>query len=129
MVESSWEQWDALHQAAADGSVEELQRILKETIDIDINTLDDNDRTALMLAVIRDDAEGEKKAIALLERGRRRRPNCRRANDRRCPSRTPTDPLPPGLRARCVSLCPLSSRLYTTSSPRVSPGGRKMSKC
>lgn len=42
---------------------------------------------------------------------RRRRPNCRRPNDRRCPSRTPTDPLPPGLRARCVSLCPLSSRL------------------
>jgi hypothetical protein len=50
---------------------------------------------------------------------RRRRPNCRRANDRRCPSRTPTDPLPPGLRARCVSLCPLSSRLHATSSLRA----------
>ena len=85
-VGASMENWDYLHRAAADGTPAEVKSALaahdlvarakKEPSGIDgrdepsgIDGRDDNDRTPLMLSVIRSDAIGREKALLILRRG------------------------------------------------------------
>ena len=76
-VGASMENWDYLHRAAADGTPAEVKSALAAHDQVarakseppGIDDSDDNDRTPLMLAVIRSDAVGREKALLILRRG------------------------------------------------------------